>query len=345
MTKERIEWLRARDSTKDMIKKLLFSLNLAKYDYTVARKYGNREGAKKAQKRARDIQRRLQDRKLKIELKAIETTHKNFEKQIEYDKKLGVTFSFEKRNGKEYLYRQKRGQKHEYVARDWEDLDSKQDHIAQEQVWNDRYTSKDLSPAKNETFDLLIDHLFGYEHDQSRIKSMKKRGEWRKNKSTFKYYSDPILRKATEKLNLRRDKRINTLPSTPGKDVKEIFRIDNLPTREIKNILQATRKALIRRGNVDKKLDSIARNMGEGEDMPHNIEHFIVYLMKEIGLYQETDNHAIRALENYVNRIILKNPKSMYSPLEPIEVRIFAENVVRRFRGMGGKFEKDIFWF
>ncbi|MGH9988161.1 MAG: hypothetical protein ACRD8W_29850 [Nitrososphaeraceae archaeon] len=343
---KRLKWVEARKASENNFEKLLLGLKIAHYDYVVARKYSNREGAKKARIRIRDIQRRLRNRKIKAELKAIETTHNNLKKQIEYDKKLGVTFSFEKRNSKtdkKYLYRQKRGQKHEYVAKDWYDLDSKQEHEAHEQVWGDGYTSKGLSPAEKEIFDLLIKHWCRYKYDQNRIKRLKSEGNWRKNKSSFEYLSDPILRKGIEKLNLRRDESIEVPRSSPDEPIKEIFMINNLSIKERKKILQTTRKALIRRGNVDKKLESIARNMGEGEDTPQNIENFIVYLMKKIGLEQETDDHAIRALENYINRIILKDPKSMYAVLEPVEVRIFAENTVRRFKSMGCNFRCDPF--
>ncbi|MGH9982707.1 MAG: hypothetical protein ACRD8W_01975 [Nitrososphaeraceae archaeon] len=319
MTKERIDWLRARNLTKDKTEKSLLSLKLAKYDYRVARMYGNREGAKKARKRMKDIKRRLNDRKLKAELKAIDTVHKNLKKQIEYEKKLGMTFSFEKRNGQKYLYRQKRGQRHEYVAKDWEDLDNKQHLIATTQVW-EQSVLKHLSLSEIDTLHIIEKEIYRHSRAKNR---------------------DPLIEKYRKQLGLsircialHGSNKITRVNSS-----HKIIYINKVSVEEVKNTLRAARKALIRRGNVDKKLEAIAICMGEGEDTPQNIENFIVFLMKEIGFKQETVNHAVRALENYINRDILRRPEtSMYKVLEPIEVRIFSEVAVKRFVDMGGHF-------
>jgi hypothetical protein len=145
---KRLNWVKARKLSKNKYERLSLSLKIANYDYVIAKHYGNKEGKKAARKRIIDLRSRLKFMKLKDELKAIHTSHKNQKKQVEYDKKLGHTFSEEVRNNKKYLYKQKRGTKHEY-------RDTKQRHRAEEQVLDDHWALKGLAPAEIDTFKMI----------------------------------------------------------------------------------------------------------------------------------------------------------------------------------------------
>jgi hypothetical protein len=94
-------------------------------------------------------------------------------------------------------------------------------------------------------------------------------------KEHFFANTDPIFEKAGEQLGMyHKQRRI-------GHELHNLTYVKHLSQQETKNILRATRKALIRRGNIDKKLESIAGVMGEGEDTIENINRFIVYLMNQ----------------------------------------------------------------
>lgn len=124
-----------------------------------------------------------------------------------------------------------------------------------------------------------------------------------------------------------------------GHELHNLTYVKHLSQQETQNVLRATRKALIRRGNIDRKLESIARVMGEGEDTIENVKRFVVYLMNQIGFYHKSDKHAELALIGHINSVIEQNPKSMYTELKPLEIKEFAENVVRRFKAIGGNFQ------
>lgn len=380
---KRLKWVKSRNASKNKYEKILLGLKIARYDHVFARRYGNTEGKKKARDRISDFKRRLKDTKLGDELKAIETAYENSKKQIEYDKKLGYTFSEETRKGKKYLYKQKRTtgsdkRSHEYLAKNWDELDTKQNHQAQGLVWEDRWALKDLTPSEIDTFNMNekeLPNIVRYTHYQKFIKTLSRDElddialerylieEYERQKKidgfpeselypsrnikakTFlnKFGGllnmwdpvppDPILEKACKKLGMNTKKYKN----------KHIIVIKHLPTQEVKNILRATRKALIRRGNIDKKIESMALMISEGNTDPGYIEHFIAYIIKDSGALNGIKIGGrrigpIKAIENYINGLVLRNPKCMYSVLEPVEVRVFAENVVNRFKGMGGSF-------
>lgn len=163
---KRLNWVKARDASKNKYERFNYNLKIAYYDYEVARRYGNVEGKKKAWNRIKSIKKNVKYNTLNGELRAVQKTIDNSKKQIEYDKALGYTFTEEERNGKKYLYKQKRvgGEKeHEYVAKDWNDLKIKQHHEAQEQVWDDHYALKDLAPVEIETFDLISKEIWEIE--------------------------------------------------------------------------------------------------------------------------------------------------------------------------------------
>jgi hypothetical protein len=81
----------------------------------------------------------------------------------------------------------------------------------------------------------------------------------------------------------------------------------------------------------------------------YHIEHtclasaFLTFVVNESGALKGVKVGGktigpVKATENYINRCILKDPKSMFSVLEPIEVHIFAECVVQKFLRMDGSF-------
>ena len=201
-----------------------------------------------------------------------------------------------------------------------------------------------MAPAEIETFELISKEIKEIEDINNFIKeSLKTKqdryeyfGYHRTMKQVQDYFLaniDPIFEKAGQQLGMyHKQYRIRY-------ERHNLTHINHLPKQETRNILRATRKALIRRGNIDKKLKSIAMVIGEGEDTIENVERFIVYLMNQIGFYHKTDRHAEMALIRYINGVITKNPKSMYTELKPMEVKEFAENAVRRFKAIGGHFQ------
>ena len=154
-------------------------------------------------------------------LRLIKKRHKELKKQIDNYKKRGWTFTLEHRGKYQYLYRQKTINGHHIHvsmrASSWKDLNKKLWYRAQEEIRGVYWGGYLLTLAELDTYEWIIDYT----------------------KKRRRIDPSPLLERYRKKLGMKCNSKTGT---------SSINR--RLTTIQVKNILRAARKAILRAAKI-----------------------------------------------------------------------------------------------
>jgi hypothetical protein len=155
-------------------------------------------------------------------LRLVKTRHKELKKQqVDNYKKRGWTFTIEHRGKYQYLYRQKTIDGHHIHvsmrANSWKDLNKKLWYRAEQEIRGEYWGGYLLTPSELDTYEWIIDYT----------------------KRRRRIDASPLLERYRKKLSMTCNSKTGT--STINR---------RLTTMQIKNILRAARKAILRASKI-----------------------------------------------------------------------------------------------